>query len=71
MKICGILIIVAGLSALLNGGFFFTPPNQSPDMGLIQVNDADNQPVSIPPIFGFTGVAMGGGLIYFGRKRRG
>jgi hypothetical protein len=71
MKICGILMIIAGLSALLYGGFLFTPPNQAPDMGLIQVDDAINRPVSIPPIFGIAGIAMGGGLIYFGRKQRG
>jgi len=71
MKICGILMIIAGLSALLYGGFFFPPQNQAPDMGLIQVDDANNQPARIPPILGFAGIAMGGGLIYFGRKPRG
>ena len=71
MKICGILIIVAGLSAILYGGFLFTSPNQASEMGLIQVNDVDNQVVSIPPILGFVGIAIGGGLLYFGRKQRG
>jgi hypothetical protein len=71
MKICGILMIIAGLSALLYGGFFLTPQNQAPDMGLIQVDDANNQTVRIPPILGFAGVTVGGGLIYFGRKQRG
>jgi LPXTG-motif cell wall-anchored protein len=27
--------------------------------------------VSIPPILGLAGMAIGGGLIYFGRKQRG
>ena len=71
MKTCGILIIIAGLSAILYGNFFYTPLNQVPDMGLIQVDDQDNQAVRIPPILGLAGIATGGGLIYFGRKQRG
>jgi len=71
MKICGILILIAGLSSILYGSFFYTPLNQVPDMGLIQVDDTDNQPVRIPPILGLAGITVGGGLIYFGRKQRG
>jgi hypothetical protein len=71
MKICGILILIAGLSTILYGSFFYTPLNQVPDMGLIQVDDTDNQQVRIPPILGLAGITVGGGLIYFGRKQRG
>ncbi|HEY1253560.1 MAG TPA: DUF3185 domain-containing protein [Terracidiphilus sp.] len=71
MKICGILIIIAGLSVILYGSFFYTPLNQAPDMGLIQVDESNNQAVRIPPIMGIAGITVGGGLIYFGRKQRG
>jgi hypothetical protein len=71
MKICGILMLIAGLSVILYGRFFYTPLNQAPDMGLMQVDDTENQVVSIPPILGLAGMAIGGGLIYFGRKQRG
>jgi hypothetical protein len=71
MKISGILILIAGLSVILYGSLFYTPLNQVPDMGLIQVDEQDNQPVRMPPILGVAGIALGGGLIYFGRKQRG
>jgi hypothetical protein len=71
MKISGILLIIAGLSAIFCGGLSYSHPNQTPDMGLIQVDDTESQQESIPPILGIAGVAAGGGLIYFGRKQRG
>jgi len=71
MKISGILLIIAGLSAIFCGGFSYPNRNQAPDMGLIQVDDTENLPENIPPIWGLAGMAIGGGLIYFGRKQRG
>jgi hypothetical protein len=71
MKISGILLILAGLSAIFCGGFSAPNHGQTPDMGLIQVDDKENQPENIPPILGIAGIAAGGGLIYFGKKQRG
>ncbi|MGA3082740.1 MAG: DUF3185 domain-containing protein [Terracidiphilus sp.] len=70
MKISGILLIIAGLSAIFCGGFSYKNHNQAPDMGLIQVDESANDPVRIPPIFGIAGIATGGGLVYFGRRQR-
>jgi LPXTG-motif cell wall-anchored protein len=71
MRISGILLIVAGLSAIFCGGIASPNRSQTPDMGLIQVNDTGSQTERIPPILGIAGVAAGGGLIYCGRKQRG
>jgi len=71
MRISGVLLIIAGLSAIFFGGFSYPNRNQTPDMGLIQVNDTENLPENIPPILGLAGVAAGGGLVYFGRRQRG
>jgi len=71
MKISGILLIIAGLSAIFCGGLSYPNRNQTPDMGLIQVDDTESQQESIPPILGIANIAAGGGLIYFGRKQRG
>jgi hypothetical protein len=68
MKTAGILLIVAGLAAILYGGFSYTSQNQTPDMGLIQVNETERQPVPIPPILGIAGIVAGGGLVYFGMR---
>jgi hypothetical protein len=71
MKISGVLLIIAGLSAIFCGGFSYSSHSQTPDMGLIRVDDAESQQESIPPILGLAGIAAGGGLIYFGRRQRG
>ena len=44
MKFTGIVLILAGLVAILCGGFFNTSHSQVPDMGLIQVDDTENHP---------------------------
>jgi hypothetical protein len=71
MKIPGILLIIAGLSAIFCGGFSSPNRSQTPEMGLIQVDEKEYQPENIPPILGIAGIAAGGGLIYFGKKQRG
>ena len=68
MKITGIVLILVGLVAILYGGFSNTGRSQVPDMGLIQVDDTENHPLSIPPILGFAAIAAGGALFYVGRK---
>ena len=68
MKITGIVLILAGLVAILCGGFFNASRSQVPDMGLIQVDDTENHPFSIPPILGFAAVAGGCALVYAARK---
>ncbi|MGB9406223.1 MAG: DUF3185 domain-containing protein [Terracidiphilus sp.] len=71
MKISGILLIITGLAAIFFGGFSYPNRNQTPDMGLIQVDDTESYPVRIPPILGIADIAAGGGLVYFGRRQRG
>ena len=68
MKITGFVLILAGLVAILCGGFFNTSSSQIPDMGLIQVDDTEYQPLSIPPFLGFVAIAAGGALVYGGKK---
>ena len=71
MKISGILMIIAGFVAILYGEFSYPTHSQVPDMGLIQVDNAENNPMRIPPVLGLAGIAMGCGLVYYGRKQRG
>jgi hypothetical protein len=71
MKISGILMIVAGCAAILFGEFSYPTRSQVPVTGLIQVDDAKNYPMRIPPVLGLAGIAMGCGLVYYGRKQRG
>ena len=64
-------MIIAGFVAILYGEFSYTTRSQVPDMGLILVDDTENHPMRIPPVLGLAAMAIGGGLIYFGRKQRG
>ena len=64
-------MIIAGFAAIVYGEFSYTTRSQVPDMGLILVDDTQNHPMRIPPILGLAGMAIGGGLIYFGRKQHG
>jgi hypothetical protein len=69
MKKAGILLAVAGLAAILYGEFSNTNRNQVPDMGLIQADDATNNPLSFPPILGVAGILAGGGLVLYGARQ--
>ena len=59
----------AGLAAILYGEFSNTNRNQVPDMGLIQADDATNNPLSFPPILGVAGILAGGGLVLYGARQ--
>jgi hypothetical protein len=69
MKTAGILLVIAGIVALFYGGFSNTSRKDVPDMGLILVDDTQQQPVVIPPILCLTAIAMGGALVYFRIKQ--
>ena len=64
-------MIIAGCVAILFGEFSYPTHRQVPDMGLILVDDAEYNPMRIPPVLGLAGIAMGCGLVYYGRKQRG
>ena len=68
MKIAGIVLILARIVAILYGGLFYSSHSQVPDMGLIQVEDTESHPLSIPPILGLAAIAAGGALVYWGMK---
>jgi hypothetical protein len=61
MKISGILLIIAGLSAIFCGGFSNPTRSQTPDMGLIQVDDKENQSEHIPPFWASRGSRQAAG----------
>jgi hypothetical protein len=69
MKKIGYLLAVAGIAAVLLGEFSNTNPNQPPDMGLIQADDASNNPLSFPPLLGVAGILAGGGLVVYGVRQ--
>jgi hypothetical protein len=70
MKIAGIVFVIAGILAILVGEFRSANNHQVPDMGLIQVDDAQQNPVSHPPVVGIATIAGGGVLVFVGARKR-
>jgi uncharacterized membrane protein YidH (DUF202 family) len=68
MKITGIILIIAGVAALVYGGFSFTNQKKAVDMGPIQINKTEHHSVPIPPILGVVAIICGGALVFFGAK---
>ncbi|MGB7547438.1 MAG: DUF3185 domain-containing protein [Terracidiphilus sp.] len=71
MKITGILLIIAGIAAILYGGFSYTSHKNAVDMGPMQIRMSEQHSVPIPPILGIAGILGGAALIYFGSRKAG
>jgi hypothetical protein len=69
MKIAGIVLIIAGIVALVYGGFTYTTTKKAVDMGPIQISHKENHTVSLPPVLGVIAIVGGGALLYFGTKK--
>ena len=69
MKILGILLIIAGVVALVYGGFSYTTKKKDVDVGPIQVSHKQNHTVPLPPVLGVVAIIGGGALVYFGARK--
>ncbi len=69
MKILGILLIVAGIVAVIYGGFSYTSHKKAVDMGPIQIESTEHHTFPIPPLLGVIGIVAGGALVYFGAQK--
>jgi uncharacterized membrane protein YidH (DUF202 family) len=69
MKIAGIVLIIAGVIALVYGGFSYTTTKKAVDMGPLQINTKQNHTVPLPPVLGVIAIVGGGALLYFGAKK--
>jgi hypothetical protein len=69
VKIVGILLIVAGVAALVYGGFSYTTKKKALDMGPIQIDKTEHHSLPVPPLLGLVAIAGGSALVYFGVKQ--
>ena len=69
MKIAGILLIVAGVAALIYGGFSYTSQKKAVDLGAIQIDRTEHHTLPVPPILGIVAIVGGGVLVYLGAKK--
>ena len=68
MKIAGIVLIIAGVAALLYGGITWTTQKKAVDLGPLQVNKTEHHSVPLPPLLGVVAIVGGGALLFFGAK---
>jgi len=68
MKLAGIVLMLAGLAALIYGGITFTTHKKEIDMGPVQVSHAHRHHVPLPPVLGIAFILGGGFLAFSGSK---
>jgi hypothetical protein len=69
IKIAAIALIVAGVLALVYGGFSYTKETHQAKLGPIELSVQEKQTVNIPVWAGVAGIAIGGVLLLYGGKR--
>jgi drug/metabolite transporter (DMT)-like permease len=70
LKIIGVVLIVAGVAALIYGGFSYTTRKKAVDLGPVQIDRVQHHSVPLPPVLGVIAIAGGSALLYFGGKQR-
>lgn len=68
MKFAGIILMLAGVAALIYGGISFNTHKKAIDMGPLQVTRSAHHHVPLPPILGVAFILGGGFLAYSGGR---
>jgi hypothetical protein len=71
MKILGVVLLAAGILALVYRGFSYTKETHEAKLGPLQVELKEKERVSIPVWAGVALAAAGGGLLLAGSRRKG
>jgi hypothetical protein len=69
MKIAGVVLIVAGMAAILFGGFSYRRDTRTLNADLVMVATTEDHPVRIPPMFGIAAILTGSGLMFLRIQR--
>lgn len=69
MKILAIVLIVAGILALVYGGFSYISDSQTTKLGPFKLTVQDKERVNIPIWAGVAGIVIGGALMFFTGKK--
>ena len=70
MKILAIILIVAGVLALVYGGFSYVSDTHTAKIGPINLTVKDKERVNIPIWAGVGAIAIGAALLLFGNKMK-
>jgi hypothetical protein len=70
IKMAGIALVVAGVLALVYGGFSYTKETHQAKLGPIELSVKDSETVNVPVWAGVGAIVIGGLLVLFGKKGR-
>ena len=68
-KLVGIVLIAAGVLALLYGGFSFTKETHDLKLGPIELSVKEKQSVNVPVWAGVGAIVVGAALLVLGAKK--
>ena len=68
MRMIGIVILAAGILALVYGGFSYTRQTHEAKVGPLEISVSENRQVNVPVWAGVVFAVVGGGLLISGRK---
>ena len=68
-KLAGIVLIAAGVLALLYGGFSFTKETHDLKLGPIELSVKEKQSVNVPVWAGVGAIVIGAALLVLGGKK--
>jgi uncharacterized membrane protein YidH (DUF202 family) len=68
-KLVGIVLIVAGVLALVYGSFSYTKETHEAKLGPVELSVKDKQTVNIPVWAGVGAIVIGGALLLLGGKK--
>lgn len=68
-KLIGILLLAAGVLALVYGGFSYTKDSSSVKLGPIELAVKEKERVNVPVWAGVGAIVVGGLLLAFGGRR--
>jgi TRAP-type C4-dicarboxylate transport system permease small subunit len=68
IKVAGLVLIVAGILALVYGGFTYTKDTHEVKLGPIEMSVKESETLNVPVWAGVGSIVVGGLLLVFGRK---
>jgi TRAP-type C4-dicarboxylate transport system permease small subunit len=69
VKIAGLALILAGVLALIYGGFSYTKDSHQAKVGPIELSISEKETVNVPIWVGVGAIVIGGALVFFGSKK--
>ncbi len=69
LKFIALLLITAGVGALVYGGFTYTSETHKAELGPVELEVAEKDRVSVPPWMGIASIGAGTLLLLVGPRR--